>query len=130
MTYISVAMMNSSTMLDWIGHRIIDDSIFKYPGARFPVRLFSDLKEIDFVCEKFLALNRPEEYLGFKYNEDWMIPKKTGYEKDVVQLIPEGPISGHAGRLRQFLTKHLLKSRAGRLRSLPSRASRFPAPRW
>ena len=30
-------------------------------------------------------------------------------------MIPEGPISGHAGRWRQFFTKHIMKSRAGRI---------------
>ena len=113
--YQSIVMMKSSIRMDWLCHRVINDGIFEYPGARYPVRLFSELKEIDFIGEKFLVPNPPEEYLRSKYGEDWMTPKKTEYEKDVVQMIPEGPISGHAGRWRQFFTKHIMKSRAGRI---------------
>ena len=53
--YISVAMMKSSTRMDWMCYRIIDDSVFHYPGVRIPVRLFQQLKEIDFIGEKFLV---------------------------------------------------------------------------
>ena len=113
--YLSVVTMKSSIRVDWLCHRIIDDAIFEYPGARYPVRLFAEPKEIDFMGEKFLVPNPPEEYLRFKYGEDWMTPKKSEYEKDVVQNIPEGPISGHAGRWRQFITKHLMQSHAGRI---------------
>ena len=124
--YISVAMIKSSIRMDWVCHRIIDDSIFQYPGVRFPARLFTELKEIDFVGEKFLVPNPPEEYLRFKYGEDWMTPKELAYEKDVVQLIPEGPISGNASRWRQFFIKHLLPSRAGRLRVFDQQGEPVP----
>ena len=33
-------------------------------------------------------------------------------------MIPEAPIAGHAGKLRQFLTTHILPRRAARLRVL------------
>jgi hypothetical protein len=62
--------------------------------------------------------NPPEEYLRFKYGVEWRVPKKTGFEKDVVDLIPQGPAPGRAGRLRQFLTKHLLPWWTSRLRVL------------
>ena len=67
--------------------RIIDDSIYQFPGVRAPVKLFTQLREIDFIGEMFLVPNPPEEYLRFKYGEGWMTPKKTGYEKDIMKMI-------------------------------------------
>ena len=40
------------------------------------------------------------------------------YEKDVVSLIPEGPITGNAGVWRQFLIKHLLPSHTAKVKVL------------
>ena len=114
--------------MGWMCHRIIDDSVFQYPGVRFPVRLFTDLKEIDFIGEKFLVPNPPEEYLRFKYGEDWMTPKEIAYEKDVVGLIPEGPISGQTSRWRQFITEHLLRSRTASIRVFDQQGEPVPGP--
>ena len=116
--YIYVPAVKDSTRIDWDCYRVLDDSVFHYPGVRIPVRLFTQLKEIDFIGEKFLVPNPPEEYLRFKYGPDWTTPKKTGYEKDIVQMIPEAPIPGRAGRLKQFLTTQILQRPAGRLRVL------------
>jgi hypothetical protein len=115
---ITIMMLKSSTRIDWTCSQIIDDSVFHYPGIRIPIGLFTDLKEIDFIGEKFLVPNPPEEYLRFKYGAEWMTPKKTGYVKDVVEMIPEAPIPGRAGRLRQWITKHVLQSHACRVRVL------------
>ncbi len=117
---ISVAMMKSSTRIDWACYRIIDDSIFHYPGVRIPARLFIQLKEIDFINRKFLVPNPPEEYLRFKYGAEWMTPKKAAFEKDVLELIPEAPAPhpGRGGRLRRFLGKYLLQWGTGKLRVL------------
>ncbi len=107
--YINVAMMKSSTRIDWTSYRIIDDSIAHYPGVRIPAELFAQLKEIDFIGAKFLVPNPPEEYLRFKYGPEWMIPKKPGgFEKDVLEMILDASPSDSskcisqrgAGRLR------------------------------
>ena len=116
--YINAAMVKSSVRMDWACYRIIDDNIFHYPGIRLPIRLFTQLKEIEFIGEKFLVPNPPEEYLRIKYGPAWMTPRKLEWLKDVVQMIPEASISGRAGKLRQLLTSHVLRSRAARLRVL------------
>ena len=101
-----VAMMKSSTRLDWACYRVVVDSIFHYPGVRIPAKLFDQLKEIDFVGAKFLVPDPPEEYLRLKYGPEWMIPKKFGFEKDVLALVPDAPFQGgdigleRAGKLR------------------------------
>jgi hypothetical protein len=116
--YTNVAMMKSSTRLDWGCYRIIDDAILHYPGVRIPARLFTRLKEIDFINAKFLVPNPPEEYLRFKYGAEWMTPKKVGFEEDVLAMIPDDPLPGSGGRLRRFLSKHIVQWGAGKLRVL------------
>ena len=98
--YINAAMIKSSMRLDWACYRIIDDNIFHYPGIRLPIRLFTELKEIDFIGEKFLVPNPPEEYLRIKYGPSWMTPKKQRWEEDVVDPIPEPSLPGRAGNCR------------------------------
>ncbi|MCH9035883.1 MAG: LicD family protein [Chloroflexi bacterium] len=113
---VDIGVVKSSIRADWTCHRIIDDSIYEYPAVKSPVRLFTQLKEIDFIGEKFLVPNPPEEYLRIKYGPDWRTPKGPGFEKDVVQKIPDAAILNHNRRLRQFLTKHIAPWRAGRIR--------------
>ncbi len=116
--FIYVKLTKSSNRMDWNCYRIIDDNIFHYPGIQLPVRLFTELKEIEFIGEKFLVPNPPEEYLSTKYGPSWMTPKRREWVKDVVQMIPETSIPGRAGKLRQLLTSHILRWRAVRLRVL------------
>ena len=99
---INVAMMKSSTRIDWASYRIIDDSIVHYPGVWIPTRLFTSLKEIDFIGAKFLVPNPPEEYLCLKYGPEWMTPKKPGeYEKDVLQMTLDASPSDSSKRISQ-----------------------------
>jgi hypothetical protein len=80
---------------------IIDGHVYAYPGIRLPARLFTQPKEIEFLGERFLVPNPPEEYLRLKYGVEWMVPKKAGaYEKDVVEKIPGGNLVGRPSRLR------------------------------
>jgi hypothetical protein len=116
--HLGVAMMKSYMRVDWACNWIIDDSIFQYPGVRIPVRLLTELKEIDFIGEKFLVPNPPEEYLRFKYGADWMTPKKSGYEKDIMELVPESSIPNRAGQLSPPPTTHLAQSGGSRVRVL------------
>ena len=116
--YIYIVLSKSSMRMDWACYRIIDDSIFHYPGIRLPIRLFTELKEIEFIREKFLVPNPPEEYLRIKYGPSWMTPKRREWVKDVVQMIPEAPLPGRPGKLRQLLISHVLRWRGVRLRVL------------
>lgn len=125
--YISVAMMKASTRMDWACYRILGDSIFHYPGVRIPVRLFTNLKGIEFIGEEFLVPNPPEEYLRFKYGPTWMTPSKTEWSKDIVQMMPGTPVPGRPGRLKQFLTKHILRFQTARLRVLDHESKPVPA---
>ena len=100
--YINVAMMKSSTRIDWASYRIIDDSIVHYPGVWIPTRLFASLKKIDFIGAKFLVPNPPEEYLRLKYGPEWMTPKKPGgYEKDVLEMTLDTSPSDSSKRISQ-----------------------------
>lgn len=122
-----LGMMKHNMRIDWFCYKERRGSIVHFPAVPIPIRLFRDLKEIDFLGEKFLVPNPPEEYLRFKYGPNWMTPKRIGYEKDVVDNVPEGPIHGRAGRLRQFLTTHVLPNRAARLLVLDERGAPVPA---
>ena len=105
---IGVTMMKSSTRIDWNCYKIIDETTVHYPGVRISAQLFKNLKEIDFIGTKFFVPNPPEEYLRFKYGLEWMTPKKVGFEKDVLALISDTPVSGN----------NVLEHEAGKLKVL------------
>ena len=113
---IAASMMRSSIRLDWTCYRVIGGNIFHFPGLMMPVRLFAELKEINFLGERFLVPNPPEEYLRLKYGPEWTTPKGPGFEKDVVQMVPEALLPGRGSKLKQFLVNNLLQWQAGKLR--------------
>ena len=98
---ISMSMMKDYVRIGWDCCRISDDAILVYPGIKIPAGLFTQPKEIEFMGEKLLVPNPPEEYLRIKYGAEWMIPKKAGvYEKDIVELVPEATLQGRPCWLR------------------------------
>ena len=116
--YINAAMIKSSVRIDWSSFRIIDGEVLHYPGLRFPLRLFTDLKEIDFIDQKFRVPNPPEEYLSIKYGDSWMTPKRADWTNDVVDMIPQGSYPGRGGQFKHTLARNLLRWRVGRLKVL------------
>jgi len=113
--HIGVHVVKESIRADWTCHRIIGDSVFQYPGVRTPLELFTKLKAIDFIGEKFLVPNPPEEYLEIKYGPNWATPKGPGFEEEVVGKIPDGDILTLRQRLSKFITLRLAPWRAARL---------------
>ena len=84
--WIAAGMMKSSLRIDLTFFRIINDSIFHFPLIWVPARLFSNLKEIEFMGGKYLVPNPPEEYLEAKYGPNWITPKED-YERDVLDQV-------------------------------------------
>jgi hypothetical protein len=113
--HIGVHVVKDSIRADWTCHRIIGDSVFQYPGVRTSLELFTQLKEIDFIGEKFLVPNPPEKYLETKYGSNWATPKGPGFEEEVVGKISDGDILTPRQRLSKFITLRLALWRAGRL---------------
>ncbi|MBE9513663.1 MAG: LicD family protein [Chloroflexi bacterium] len=117
--YVYVPLVKESVRIDWSCYWVLDDAVFMYPGVRIPVRLLTDLKEVEFLGERFLVPNPPEEYLRAKFGEDWRVPKWAGeFEKDILGLIPDVPVPGRSSRLKQFLARNLQWGRAARVRVL------------
>ena len=85
--YMSVALVKDGVRTDWTCHRIVDGVAIEFPGVQLPLSLFTELREAEFIGEKFRLPNPPEEYLRLKYGPDWRTPKGPGFEADVVMQI-------------------------------------------
>ncbi len=118
--YTSVKIMKYRIKIDWQCYRVVKGTIAHYPGVPFPVSLFTELAEVEFIGDKYLVPSPPEEYLRCKYGPDWVTPKQVGYEKDVLDNMPEGAVPGRAGWLRRSLAVHFSSRRTGRLLVLDS----------
>ncbi len=95
---LSVDMQKSGIQLDWTCYRIIGDSIYQWPVVKIPVSLHTDLKTIDFLGEKFLVPNPPEEYFRLKYGPDWMTPKRAGgFEQEVLDQMAKTTADEESG---------------------------------
>jgi hypothetical protein len=113
--HIGVHVVKGSIRADWTCHRISGGSVFQYPGVRTSLELFTQLKEIDFIGEKFLVPNPPEKYLETKYGSNWATPQGPGFEEEVVSKIPDGDILTPRQSLSKFIVLRLAPWRAGRL---------------
>ena len=113
--YTNVKIMKYRIRIDWQCCRVVKGTIAHYPGVPLPVSLFRELSEVEFIGDTYLVPNPPEEYLRYKYGPEWVTPKQVGYEKDVLDAMPEGTAPGRAGWLKQFLAVRIFPGRAARL---------------
>ncbi len=120
-----LGIMKNNIRIDWLCLRARQGHILHFPGVRLPIRLFEELKEIDFIGTHFLVPDPPEEYLAIKYGPNWMTPKRLDYGGDVIRNMPDGPTPGHPGRLKQRLLAWL-PGQSARLRVLDRDGAPIP----
>jgi len=114
---IYVILLKESIRIDWVCQWIIDGSTYHWPGVRIPAELFTDVREIGFLDEKFNVPNPVEEYLAYMYGTEWRVPKKAGsYEKDVLGQVPQNSTLTRSEKLKQLITRYLLPWRITRIR--------------
>ena len=102
--YSSVNFIKDGVRVDWTCHRIVNRKVYQFPGIELPLSLFENLREIEFIGEKFRIPNPPEKYLQLKYGPDWRTPKGPGFEADVVMKIKDGTLLNRAQRLQRAIT--------------------------
>ena len=113
-----VPALKSGVRLDWHGRWVVDGAVFHFPGVRISADLLTDLKEIDFIGDRFLVPSRTEEFLRMKYGPDWMTPKPAAYVENVVRQIPDGPIPQRGLGLARFARRRLMPWRDARFKVL------------
>jgi len=113
--YTSVRIFKYRIRIDWQCYRVVKGTIAHYPGVPFPVNLFTELSEVEFIGDTYLVPSPPENYLQYKYGPNWHTPQQAGYEKDVLDAMPKGTVPGRAGRLKQFLLVCFSSNRTARL---------------
>ncbi len=112
-------LVKDSIRIEWFCFRVFGDIVYQYPAVRTPLRLFTDLEEIEFLGEKFHVPSPPEEYLRLKYGEEWKTPKKHGsFEIDVLALIGDERAHGRDGWLKQTFARYISGRRVSRFRVL------------
>jgi hypothetical protein len=116
---LSVDLEKYGTPMDWTCYRIIDESIYQWPVVQIPVSLHTALKEIDFLGEKFMVPNPPEEYLRLKYGPEWMIQKRAGgFEQEVLDLMAETTLPTASDGIMGLANKLEPQRHTGRLKVL------------
>lgn len=103
-----IQVVKYSTLVNWTCFRVRDDHIEQFPSLNTPFSFFTNLKEITFLNEKYYVPNPPEEFLRFKYGDEWNVPKKTGdFEGDVLRQALVNPPPSVTGRFRHSLARYL-----------------------
>ena len=113
--YVTVSFTKDAVRTDWTCYRIVNGRAYEFPGVELPLRLFDNLKEVEFIGERFLIPNPPEEYLEAKYGPEWRTPKGPGFEADVVRRVPEGSMISRRARLLWKLSRGRLPRSCVRL---------------
>ncbi len=114
--HVSVALVKDGVRSDWTCHHLIDGRIFEFPGVELPIHAYNNLKEIEFIGERFRVPNPPEDYLAAKYGPEWRTPKGPGFEADVVRQIPDGSMISRRTRLLWKLSGGRLPRSCARIR--------------
>jgi len=101
-------LVKYSAYVSWTCLPVLDEHIVQFPFIKTPLSLYTDLKEITFLDEKFYVPNPPEEFLRLKYGDDWRVPKKSGlFENDVLNQVMANPMPNKVGRLRHLLARYI-----------------------
>ena len=114
--HISFNVIKDGIRTDWTCHRIVNGRAYEFPGVELPLHIYTSLKEIEFIGERFFVPDPPEEYLLAKYGPEWRTPKGPGFEADVVGQVPDRGLLSPRIRLLWALTCGRLPRSSVRLR--------------